>query len=44
MVNLFDIRYLRIGTPNLDTASEFATRIVGLQLGGQEHAHHSDHK
>ena len=36
MVNLFDIRYLRIGTPNLDNAIEFATRIVGLQLVGRE--------
>ena len=36
MVNLFDIRYLRIGTPNLDAAIDFATRIVGLQLVGRE--------
>jgi 2,3-dihydroxy-p-cumate/2,3-dihydroxybenzoate 3,4-dioxygenase len=36
MVNLHDIRYLRIGTPNLDAAVEFATRIVGLQLVGRE--------
>lgn len=32
MVNLHDIRYLRIGTPRLDEAVDFATRIVGLQL------------
>ena len=36
MVNLHDIRYLRIGTPNLDSAVEFATKIVGLQLVGRE--------
>ena len=36
MVNLHDIRYLRIGTPDLDSAVEFATRIVGLQLVGRE--------
>jgi len=36
MVNLHDIRYLRIGTPDLDAAIEFATKIVGLQLTGRE--------
>jgi len=36
MVDLHDIRYLRIGTPNLESAVEFATRIVGLQLVGRE--------
>ena len=36
MIQLYDIRYLRIGTPNLDLAIEFATRIVGLQLVGRE--------
>jgi len=36
MINLYDIRYLRIGTPDLDAAVEFATRIVGLQLIGRE--------
>src|SRR3972149_10230071 len=36
MIRLYDIRYLRIGTPNLDLAIEFATRIVGLQLVGRE--------
>ncbi len=36
MINLYDIRYLRIGTSNLDSAIEFATRIVGLQLVGRE--------
>jgi 2,3-dihydroxy-p-cumate/2,3-dihydroxybenzoate 3,4-dioxygenase len=32
MVDLFDIRYLRIGTPKLDDAIRFCTDIVGLQL------------
>jgi 2,3-dihydroxy-p-cumate/2,3-dihydroxybenzoate 3,4-dioxygenase len=36
MIDLFDIRYVRIGTPNLDHAVEFATRIVGLQLVARE--------
>ena len=36
MVDLHDIRYLRIGTPNLEAAIEFATKIVGLQLAGRE--------
>src|SRR5882672_8167389 len=36
MVDLHDIRYLRIGTPDLDSAVEFATEIVGLQLAGRE--------
>src|SRR5947207_13689778 len=36
MVNLHDIRYLRIGTSDLESAIEFATKIVGLQLAGRE--------
>ncbi len=36
MIHLHDIRYLRIGTANLDTTIEFLTRIVGLQLAGRE--------
>lgn len=36
MIRLHDIRYLRIGTPNLASAIEFATRIVGLQLVARE--------
>src|SRR5882762_9650573 len=36
MVDLHDIRYLRIGTPNLDATIEFATKIVGLELAGRE--------
>ena len=36
MVGLHDIRYLRIGTTDLESAVEFATRIVGLQLVRRE--------
>jgi len=36
LVDLHDIRYLRIGTPDLGSAVEFATKIVGLQLAGRE--------
>ena len=36
MVRLHDIRYLRIGTGNLDAAIEYCTRIVGLQLVGRQ--------
>ena len=31
MINLHEIRYVRLGTRNLDTATEYATRILGLQ-------------
>jgi 2,3-dihydroxy-p-cumate/2,3-dihydroxybenzoate 3,4-dioxygenase len=36
MINLHDIRYLRIGTSDLDAAIAFATDIVGLQLAARE--------
>lgn len=36
MIDLQDIRYLRIGTPDLDAAVRFATEIVGLQLAARE--------
>jgi 2,3-dihydroxy-p-cumate/2,3-dihydroxybenzoate 3,4-dioxygenase len=36
MINLHDIRYLRIGTPDLESAITFATDIVGLQLVARE--------
>ncbi|NBS67213.1 MAG: glyoxalase/bleomycin resistance/extradiol dioxygenase family protein, partial [Betaproteobacteria bacterium] len=36
MIDLHDIRYLRIATPNLEQAVEFATRIVGLELVARE--------
>jgi 2,3-dihydroxy-p-cumate/2,3-dihydroxybenzoate 3,4-dioxygenase len=32
MVNLHDIRYVRVGTPDLDSAVRFSTEIIGLQL------------
>jgi 2,3-dihydroxy-p-cumate/2,3-dihydroxybenzoate 3,4-dioxygenase len=38
VINLHDIRYLRIGTPDLDSAIEYATKIVGLQLAAREGA------
>jgi 2,3-dihydroxy-p-cumate/2,3-dihydroxybenzoate 3,4-dioxygenase len=36
MINLHDIRYLRIGTPDLESAVRFATEIVGLELVARE--------
>ena len=36
MINLHDIRYLRVGTPDLEGAIKFATEIVGLQLVARE--------
>src|ERR1700722_8359564 len=36
MVNLHDIRYVRVGTTDLDSAIRFATEIVGLQLVARE--------
>lgn len=36
MIDLYDIRYVRIGTSNLSHAIEYATRIVGLQLARRE--------
>ena len=36
MINLHDIRYLRIGTPDLESAIRFARDIVGLQLVARE--------
>ena len=36
MIDLHDIRYLRIGTPHLESAIEYCTRIVGLQLVARE--------
>jgi 2,3-dihydroxy-p-cumate/2,3-dihydroxybenzoate 3,4-dioxygenase len=36
MINLRDIRYLRVGTPDLEDAITFATEIVGLQLAARE--------
>lgn len=36
MIHLYDIRYLRIGTPDLEAAIDFATKIVGLELVARE--------
>jgi 2,3-dihydroxy-p-cumate/2,3-dihydroxybenzoate 3,4-dioxygenase len=36
VINLKDIRYLRVGTPDLDSAVQFCTEIVGLQLVARE--------
>ena len=36
MIKLNDIRYLRIGTANLESAVEYCTQIIGLQLVGRE--------
>jgi 2,3-dihydroxy-p-cumate/2,3-dihydroxybenzoate 3,4-dioxygenase len=36
MINLNDIRYLRIGTRDLESSIKFVTEIVGLQLVAQE--------
>jgi len=36
MIHLHDIRYVRMGTRDLDAAIEFATKIVGLELAGRD--------
>ena len=36
MIRLHDIRYLRVGTPDLENTTRFATDIVGLQLSARE--------
>ncbi len=36
MIDLRRIRYVRVGTPDLDEAHTFATRILGLQPAGRE--------
>lgn len=36
MIDLHDIRYVRLGTPDLDAATAFATGILGLQLVARE--------
>jgi 2,3-dihydroxy-p-cumate/2,3-dihydroxybenzoate 3,4-dioxygenase len=36
MIHLHDIRYVRIGTRDLDQAVSFATRILGLELGERD--------
>lgn len=36
MIDLRRIRYLRLGTPDLDEATAFATQILGLEAAGRE--------
>lgn len=36
MIDLLDIRYVRLGTRDLDAASRYATQVVGLQAGPAE--------
>ena len=36
MINLQDIRYVRLGTRDLEGAVDYATKILGLQLVGRE--------
>ena len=36
MINLQDIRYVRLGTRDLEGAIEFATKVIGLQLVARE--------
>jgi 2,3-dihydroxy-p-cumate/2,3-dihydroxybenzoate 3,4-dioxygenase len=36
VVSLHDIRYVRIGTQDLDHAVKFATRVLGLEIGTRE--------
>jgi 2,3-dihydroxy-p-cumate/2,3-dihydroxybenzoate 3,4-dioxygenase len=36
MINLVDIRYVRLGTENLDDAVSYATETLGLELVGRE--------
>jgi 2,3-dihydroxy-p-cumate/2,3-dihydroxybenzoate 3,4-dioxygenase len=36
MIQLFDIRYVRLGTADMEHAVTFATRILGLELGDRD--------
>jgi 2,3-dihydroxy-p-cumate/2,3-dihydroxybenzoate 3,4-dioxygenase len=36
MIDLRRIRYLRVGTPDLDEATAFATTVLGLEAAGRE--------
>jgi 2,3-dihydroxy-p-cumate/2,3-dihydroxybenzoate 3,4-dioxygenase len=36
MIHLHDIRYVRLGTRDLDSAVQFATKIVGLELAAKD--------
>ena len=35
MIDLRRIRYVRIGTPDLGEAADFATKVLGLQAAGR---------
>lgn len=46
-INIIDVAYVRLKTPDLDSASEFATRILGLELidrAGDLHSFRSDQR
>lgn len=36
MIDLWDIRYVRLGTNDLDSATRYATQVVGLEAGPKE--------
>src|SRR5690606_23431674 len=36
MINLHDIRYVRLGTPDLDAAVKYATDLLGLEVARRE--------
>ena len=36
MIKLWDIRYVRLGTPDLESATRYAREVIGLELGAQE--------
>lgn len=36
MIEIVDIRYCRLGTPDLEGAVQFATELIGLELVGRE--------
>lgn len=40
MIDLWDIRYVRLGTRNLAEATRYAREVVGLELGAQEAGAH----
>lgn len=37
MIHLHDIRYVRLGTSNLDESVRYATEILGLEVASREH-------
>ena len=36
MISVEQLRYVRLGTPDLDRAVDFASRVVGLELVGRD--------